>query len=159
AHKIGYIAARYTGELYDTQQHFSNFRSFGITQKEVRSNLTLIAVPPRAGKGAYGVYPDTARNALKIQGTKQAGEPLPWAKWAEEFAADLPEAIRKAIAKAGPKDSSGSIADPSWKDRLIDRFGRRWTTIRHLLDPKGKTKVHPTGAGTGDGGGGGGAGG
>ncbi len=163
AHMNGYITARYNDELYDTQQHFSQFRSFGITQKDVRTNLTLVAVPPKSGRGAYGVYPDTARNALKIQDTKRAGEGLPWPEWAQQFAEDMPAEIAKAIAKAGPADSSGSIRDSRWKERLVDRFGRRWKTIRYLLNPGGQHKVHPiggtTGAGSGGQNGGGGSGG
>jgi hypothetical protein len=63
--------------------------------------------------GTQGVYPDTARNALKIQGTKRAGEPLPWEDWAEEFARNLPEAICEALAKAGPSNS-GTLKDSDW---------------------------------------------
>jgi len=88
AHMNGYIAALYKNELYDTQSHVAQYRTFGITQKSVRENLTLVARPPLS-EGAYGVYPDTARNALKIQGTKRAGEPLPWSDWGQEFAENM----------------------------------------------------------------------
>jgi hypothetical protein len=141
AHMNGYIAALYKNELYDTQQHASHFRSFGITQKAVRDNLTLIARPPMSN-GKYGVYPDTARNALKVQGTKRAGEALPWADWAQEFAEKMPTAIREALAKAGPA-SSGTIRDSKWKERLIDRFSSRWKTLRYVVSPKGKEKIVP----------------
>ena len=155
AHMNGFIAAEYLDELYDTQQHFSQFRTFGITQKQVRTNLTLIAVPPRSGRGGYGVYPDTARSALKIRGTKRAGEALPWPNWGQEFAENMPEEVAKAIAKAGSDNSAGSIADQKWKDRLIDRFGRCWKTMRYILSNMGLHKVHPLPANTGDGPGGG----
>jgi hypothetical protein len=156
----GYIAARYDGELYDIQQHLSHFRSFGITQKSVRERLTLIAVPPKAG-GGYGVYPDTARNALRIRGDKRAGEALPWAEWAQEFANRMPPEIAAALVKAGPADSTGSIKDSKWKERLIDRFGKRWKTVRYILNEMGTIRVHPTPAGGGGvvGGSGGGGGG
>jgi len=155
AHMTGYIAARYGDELYDTQQHFSQFRSFGVTQKNVRTNLTLVAIPPKSGHGTYGVYPDTARNALKIQGTKHAGEPLPWAQWGQEFAEKMPEEIAEAIAKAGPTDATGTLGDSRWKERLIDRFGRRWGTVRYILKTAGLIKVFATAGVTGDGGSGG----
>jgi hypothetical protein len=155
AHMTGYIAARYGDELYDTQQHFSQFRTFGVTQRNVRINLTMIAIPPKSGHGTYGVYPDTARNALKIQGTKHAGEPLPWAQWGQEFAEKMPQEIADAIAKAGPTDATGTLGDARWKERLIDRFGRRWGTVRYILKATGLIKVFPAPETTGDGGSGG----
>ncbi|MFO0726459.1 MAG: ATP-binding protein [Myxococcota bacterium] len=162
AHKNGYIAALYRNELYDTQQHPAHFRSFGITQGAVRANLTLIARPPHSD-GSYGVYPDTARSALKIQGTKRAGEPLPWATWGQEFAENLPSAIREALAKAAPS-SSGTIQDATWRSRLLDRFGARWRSLRFVATPNGSEKVTATEAagssgGTSDNGGLGGGGG
>lgn len=141
AHMNGYIAALYRNELYDTQQHASQFRSFGITHKAVRDNLTLIVRPP-VSDGVYGVYPDTARNSLKVQGTRRAGEPLPWADWAQEFAENMPAPIREALAKAGPS-SSGTIRDSKWKERLIDRFSSRWKTLRYIVSPKGTHKIDP----------------
>jgi hypothetical protein len=165
AHMNGYIAAQYMDELYDTQQHFSQFRTFGITHKQVRNNLTLIAIPPKSGTGGYGVYPDTARSALKTRGTKRAGESLPWPEWGQEFSEKIPEAIAKAVAKAGSANSSGSVADQKWKERLVDRFGCRWKTMRYFLSAVGRHRVHPmpttrgNGPHGGRGGGGGGGGG
>lgn len=167
AHKNGYIAGVYKGELFDTQQHPAHFRGFGITQSAVRSNLTIIARPPHTN-GTYGVYPDTARNALKIQGTKRAGESLPWAEWAQEFAENLPGPIREALAKAAPA-SSGTLKDANWRSRLADRFGARWKSLRYLVSPTGTDKITPSetgaargtstgGGGTSGGGGGGGGG-
>lgn len=141
ANMNGYIAALYRNELYDTQQHASQFRSFGVTHKAVRDNLTLIVRPPQSD-GKYGVYPDTARNALKVQGTKRAGESLPWSDWAQEFAENMPAPIREALAKAGPA-SSGTIKDSKWKDRLIDRFSARWKTLRYVVSPKGTHRIEP----------------
>ena len=141
AHKNGFIAALYKNELYDTKQHPSHYRSFGITHAAVRQNVTLIARPP-ATDGSYGVYPDTARNALKIQGTRRAGESLPWAEWAQEFAEHLPAALREALAKAAPA-SSGTLTDGSWRTRLLDRFGGRWRSLRFASDPTGTERVNP----------------
>lgn len=158
AHKNGYIAALYRNELYDTQQHPAHYRSFGITQSAVRANLTIIARPPHTN-GSYGVYPDTARNSLRIQGTRRAGEALPWAEWAQEFAENLPAAIREALAKASPA-SSGTILDSTWRSRLVDRFGARWRSLRFVADPKGSEKISgPEGGGGGGGGRAGGGGG
>lgn len=161
AHKNGYIAAVYKRELFDTQQHPGQFRTFGIAQSAVRANLTIIARPPHTN-GTYGVYPDTARNALKIQGTKRAGESLPWAEWAQEFAESLPSPIREALAKAAPT-SSGTLKDATWRTRLADRFGARWKSLRYVASSTGSEKIaltEPVGARSATGGGsGGGAGG
>lgn len=150
AHAGGYIAALYRNELYDTQKHISHFRSFGITQGDVRTRLTLIARPPLTN-GKFGVYPDTARNALKIQGTKRAGESLPWADWASEFAQDMPTEIVEALAKAGPA-RTGTLSDASWRHRLVDRFGARWKSLRFLAWAKGKERITPDDAPGGPGG-------
>ena len=158
AHMNGYIAANYKNELYDVQQHVSQFRSFGITQTAVRNNLTLVARPPHASSGSFGVYPDTARNALKMMDSHRAGEPLPWAEWAQEFAENLPGEIVEALAKAAPS-TSGSLADGRWKDRLIDRFGSRWRTARLVPSAGGGFSIVPTTPGTSRGGRGSGAGG
>src|SRR5690606_17521094 len=96
--------------------------------KDVRERLTLIARPPITD-GVQGVYPDTARNALKIQGTDRAGAGLPWDEWAQEFAEQLPEEIRKALSQSGGT-RQGTIQDASWSKRLVDRFGSRWESIR-----------------------------
>lgn len=145
AQKGGYIAALYRNELYDVQTHLASFRSFAITQAAVRERLTLIVRPPPTD-GAFGVYPDTARNALKIQGTKRAGEALPWADWGQEFAENLPQEIRDALAAAGPSSGTGTLSDTRWRDRLADRFGNRWKTLRWLLG-KGTDKAVPEKAG------------
>jgi hypothetical protein len=141
AHKSGYIAALYKNELYDTHTHGATFRAFGITQAAVRERLTIIAVPPETD-GSYGVYPDTARNSLRIQGTRRAGESLPWMEWASEFAQALPEPIRQALAKAAPA-TSGTLQDATWRERLMDRFGTRWKTLRYRAEPQGPYLVTP----------------
>jgi hypothetical protein len=141
AHKSGYVAALYKNELYDTRQHVSTFRSFGIPLKDVRDNLTLVA-RPKLTDGKEGVYPDTARNALKIQGTNRAGEGLPWDEWAQEFADSLPEPIRKALTTSGGT-KQGTLKDPSWSQRLIDRFGSRWESVRFVANPAGTERIQP----------------
>lgn len=146
AQKAGFIAALYRNELYDTQTHLANYRSFGITQAAVRERLTIVARPPYTN-GTFGVYPDTARNALKIQGTKRAGEPLPWSEWGQEFAENMPSEIREALAKAGPTNATATLEDAKWRDRLMDRFGRRWKSVRYLLTGLGSERVEPSEAG------------
>ena len=139
AHRYGYIAALYDNELYDIKSHHQSFRSFGISTKEVKENLTIIAIPPILNKN-FGVYPDTARNALKIMGTRRAGESLPWEEWGEEFSNNLPKQIIKAIKKSIPS-SSGTIEDKKWRKKLADKFGRRWNQKRFKISAFGKENV------------------
>lgn len=144
AYEMGFIAAMYKGELYDVQQHPSQYRTFGVTQRKVRENLTVIIKPPAAGEGAYGVYPDTARNTLKLMGAKRSGDSLPWAEWGHEFAEAMPDEIRDALHKAGPDNSFGTVMDERWRDRLIDRFGSRWRSLRLLITAGGEKKAKPS---------------
>jgi hypothetical protein len=79
----------------------------------------------------------------------------------------MPEQIRDAInaARAG---GSGSVTDPTWRDRLAERFGPRWRIIKPRARKGGSASVDPTQGGTtpcvpkgtrtGSGGGGGGGG-
>lgn len=142
AQETGYAAALYRNELYDVNTHGARFRSFGITAAAVRHNLTLIARPP-AFAGAYGVYPDTARNALKVQGAGRAGEPLPWEDWAEEFARQLPDEVSAALAKAGPA-RAGTVHAGDWQRRLTDRFGELWRSTRFVPAARGKLRIVPS---------------
>lgn len=141
AQETGYVAAAYHNELYDFSSHGVRARSFGVTAAEVRRNLTLIARPPAFdATSGYGVYPDTARNALKIQAQgKRAGEPLPWEEWAEEFARKLPDPVVEALAKAGPA-RTGTVQGGDWQRRLYDRFGALWRTLRYV--PTGRRGGH-----------------
>ncbi len=147
AQRGGYVAALYNNELYDVKKHAAVFRSFGVTHKSVRQKLTIIAEPP-GSNGSYGVYPDTARNALKLQGTKTAGAPLPWEEWAEEFARNMPAEIREALNNAGGERTS-TLKDPSWAKRLIDKWGSRWKTFRFIVKSGGPDKTDPSLSGGG----------
>ncbi|MBO6940943.1 MAG: hypothetical protein JJ863_38565 [Deltaproteobacteria bacterium] len=146
AQRSGYIAALYDNELYDPQTKAAHFRRFGIVDRSIRENVTLIVRPPSLADGV-GVYPDTARASLKVMGSKDAGGPLPWAEWGEEFAHEMPEALRKAII-AATSGSSGSLSDPQWRERLKDRFGKRWKSTRYVVDPKGVDTTDPDEAGS-----------
>jgi hypothetical protein len=143
AHEFGYISALYRNELYDVQSHPAQYRTFGITQRAVRENLTIVVRPPLL-KDGEGVYPDSARNTLKTMGRKKAGEPLPWPEWGYQFADRMPEAIKRALSRAGPEESTGSLLDQRWRDRLADRFGKRWSTLRYLIVPRGQHRTTPT---------------
>ncbi len=139
AQETGFVSALYKNELYDIQTHGGRFRAFGITAAEVRKNLTLIARPP-IFEGHYGVYPDTARNALRVQGPKESGEPLPWDAWAEEFARAMPAEIAEALAKAGPQHA-GTLTSGEWQKRIWDRFGSLWKTLRFVPAAKARLRI------------------
>ena len=141
AHEKGYIAALYQNELYDVKTHHSSFRSFRISASKVRENLTIIAKPPIL-KDYVGVYPDTARNTLKIMGTKKAGEPLPWGEWGEEFAANLPAEIVEAL-KSAISASSGTLEDTKWRQKLAERFSKRWNQRINRIAEDGQALIHP----------------
>jgi hypothetical protein len=136
----GYIAALYNNEVYDVSKHANRFRSFGIIPAQVRKNLTLIVRPPLAD-GKYGVFPDTARNTLKIMGTKHAGEPLPWDDWGQQFSDKLPKEIREACSRAAPTTSGASL-DASWRERLAS-LGDRWKFLRYAADDLGDKSIVP----------------
>jgi hypothetical protein len=143
AQEQGFLAAIYKNELYDLTTHGTRFRAFGITAASVRHNLTLIAKPPM-WDGKYGVYPDTSRNSLKLQSKEAqvAGEPLPWDVWAEEFARNLPQEIADALAKAGPQ-RTGTLESNEWRQRLQDRFGQLWSSLRLVAQKRGHLRMVP----------------
>ena len=145
----GYLAALYNNELYDVTNHHSTYRSFGVLEQQVRSKLWLIMRPQAfdENNGKHGVYPRGDRNSLLIMGGPRAGDPLPINDWGAAFAADMPEPIRAAInaARAG---GSGSVTDPTWKERLAERFGSRWRIFKRRVRAGGTATVDPTQSGT-----------
>jgi hypothetical protein len=144
ASRGGYIAALYDNELYDVTQHQATYRSFGITEREVRSRVWLIIRPPLAdqGNGHHGVYPRTDRNSLLIKGGPAAGDPLPINDWAADFATRMPDELVDAIQKARTT-GGGTITDTAWKERLADRFGARWRIPKLRARPGGSHSVDP----------------
>lgn len=145
----GFLAARYQPsdnrtipELFDVVDHASRFRGFGISESEVRKRVWLIARPPLAGPSSHGVYMSGDRNRLLIQGGPKAGDPLPWENWAAEFADNAPQAIIDAIARAREGRAETDL-DSAWRDRLAERFGKRWRQLRLLADPKGDKSTQP----------------
>lgn len=146
----GYLCAQYTpsdnrtfAELFDVVDHPSRFRSFGISESDVRKRVWLVARPPLAEGHNLGVYMSSDRNRLLVMGGPKAGDPLPWDEWAIEFAENLPAPIVKAIseARAGRTDTE---LDASWRDRLAERFARRWRQLRLVADQHGDKTTNAT---------------
>lgn len=144
----GYIGALYENELYDVVSHQATYRSFGITEREVRSKVWLIVRPPKAGadNGRHGVYPRTDRNSLLVKGGPDAGGPLPINEWAREFSTIMPKPLVDAINKARAK-GGGSITDKAWRDKLADRFGSRWRIPKLRARKGGPVSVDSTQSG------------
>jgi hypothetical protein len=150
----GYVAASYAPsdnrtapELFDVSEHPARLRGFGITETDVRRRVWLIAHPRLADSGVDGVYMSSDRNRLLIMGGPRAGDPLPWDDWAAEFAEKLPKPIIDAIAAARQGDADADL-DASWRDRLAERFGRRWRQLRLIVDSKGDLTTEPDESGT-----------
>ena len=145
----GYIGALYENELYDVTNHQSTYRSFGITEREVRSRVWLIVNPPIAdsNNGKHGVYPRTDRNSLLVKGGPNAGGALPINDWAAEFASNMPEQIIKAI-QAARAEGGGTVTDKVWRERLADRFGARWRIPKLRVRKGGSHTVESDQSGT-----------
>lgn len=141
----GYIAALYQDELYDVSNHHATYRTFGVTESEVRKNLWLIVRPPELDEnnGKHGVYPRTDRNSLLLKGGPSAGQPLPFSDWGAQFADQLPDEILDAIREARGS-GGGSIKDDYWRERLAERFGSRWRIIKLRAEREGKLSVNAT---------------
>jgi hypothetical protein len=153
AAKNGYIAAEYSTaqkvpELFDVTDHAARFRSFGISEADVRRRLWLVVRPRLAADHSYGVYMSSDRNRLLVQGGPRAGDPLPWDEWAVEFADHLPQEIIDAINEARAGDADTDL-DESWRERLAERFSKRWRQIRLFADPSGTKTTDPDEAGQG----------
>lgn len=145
----GYIAALYKNELYDVTNHHATYRSFGVLEQSVRSKLWLVMRPREfdENNGKHGVYPRGDRNSLLIMGGAHAGDPLPINDWGAEFASVMPDRIRDAINKARA-GTSGTVADETWRERLAERFGRRWKITKLRAKPTGTLTVDPSQAGS-----------
>lgn len=146
----GFIAAEYGDELYNYTTHAAHYRQFGISEENVRKRVWLIIRPPlhdSSDPSSFGVYPNSSRNQLLIQGGARAGDPLPIAEWAAEFADEMPEEIIKAIleSRAGMQ---GSIDDNEWRERLAERFGSRWRIPKLRVSVNGQEPMSSQSSGT-----------
>ncbi|WP_433452541.1 ATP-binding protein [Streptomyces sp. CA-142005] len=141
--KNGYVAALYNEELYDRTDHHASYRSFGISHKAVREKLWIIVEPePFDSEIKAGVYPDSSRSRLLVQGSALAGAYLPMSEWGAQFANNLPQEIADALS-AATAGSTGSL-DSEWRDRLLERFGSRWRIPRWIASPNGHRGIEPT---------------
>jgi len=152
AQRLGYIATCYRNELYHITDHYATYRSFGITPREVKRNLTIFIRPPEAIDEGYGIYPSGERNRLLLKTKTDIGLELPVADWAAEWAESMPEDIRAAIKEARGSES-GSLEDGKYRERLAEKFGDKWPAVRLRLNPAGNSLVDSTDLEDGDTGG------
>jgi hypothetical protein len=145
----GYIGAVYKNELYDVTAHHSTYRTFGISEGDVRQRTWLVIEPPLfdATNGKHGVYPRTDRSSLLLKGGPNAGGPLPYNDWGNEFADAMPAELRTAL-KAARAGREGTIADTAWRERLAERFGARWRIHKLKAALGGLLTIHSTEPGT-----------
>jgi hypothetical protein len=135
AREGGYAAIQYAGELYQLTTSKAHFRWFGIVEASVQRDVTILLEPQHYKPGeetAYGVYPDQSRNRLLFAGDGERGAELPITKWAYEFAEKMPAEIHAAIVAARGNEDTGTI-DEEYRQRLLDRFGTRWTQPSAVL--------------------------
>jgi hypothetical protein len=143
----GYVAALYRdelgSELYNIahgQRARQRFHQFGIVERAVYKDLTLIVEPAKFVKGKLeGVYPNTARSELLYAGRTD----LPWEAWGEFFMEEMPEAIRKAIADAASAqgDETKDVAEK------VKPFLARMRTTHYRPNVKGSQLVEPNARG------------
>lgn len=135
--QLGYIAVKYGDELYEHTAHKAHFRWFGIIEKAVQDNLTVILEPQlyQPANGRWGIHPDQSRTRLIFTGSGEKGAGLPTADWGAEFSNNLPSDIYDAIL-AARKNLTGSVEDDEYRRRLQDRFGSRWRRKVLVAAPK-----------------------
>jgi hypothetical protein len=107
----GHVAALYQDELYEmmtARAGVARLQSFGVI---FGHNRVVIYVQPKEGAGKR-LTSNTARTHLLIN-----SDALPWADWAAEFRAALPEPIKELM-----EDVAGSSAASDHKQTIRDRL-------------------------------------
>lgn len=97
----GHVAALYQDELYEmvgARSGSARLQQFGVIFGYQR---VVLYVEPKNGTSTR-VTSNTARTQLLL-----AGQPLPWAEWAEEFRTNLPQAIKDLMDEITAGASSG----------------------------------------------------
>lgn len=119
-----FVAARYDNELYERTDHHNRYKTFGISTPAVSRRLFIIVEPPVFDvKTRQGVHPDSARRTLIMHGS--GGErALPWGKWGDEFIAQIPDDVRRALDEV---HLGAMTATADWRDELHAMFDKMWT--------------------------------
>ena len=125
----GFIAVHHRDELYNVTSELASYRTFRISEKEVRDSLWLIVrAPDHDPSTKKGVFPTIDRNQL-LWGT---GERLPFNSWGQQFSDLLPDEILRAL-RAVRRDELNSIEDEAWRKRLMQKLASRraFAKFRH----------------------------
>ena len=133
----GFIAVHHRDELYNVTSDLASYRTFRISEREVRDSLWLIIrAPDHDPVIKKGVFPTIDRNQL-LWGT---GERLPFNDWGQRFSDLLPEEILRALRELR-RDEVHSIEDEAWRQRLMQKLASRraFSKLRH--EPKGVEKA------------------
>ena len=107
----GHMAALYQDELYEmvtARAGVARLQQFGVI---FGYNRVVIYLEPRTENG-HQVLSNTARTHLIMD-----EEPLPWADWATEFRADLPDEIKNLMDEV-TEDSSSTDHREAIRERL-----------------------------------------
>jgi hypothetical protein len=107
----GHMAALYQDELYEMmtgRAGVARLQSFGVI---FGHNRVVIYIQPKNGSGRR-LTSNTARTHLLVN-----SEPLPWADWAADFRAALPEPIKELMEEVAGA-SAGSDHKQSIRERL-----------------------------------------
>jgi hypothetical protein len=140
----GFIAVMYKGELYNFNSHISNFRNFGIIDKEIQNRLTIIIEPQiHTQETDWGVFPDQSRSNLFFTGNGKKSIELPMEYWGLLFIKNMPEEIVNTIKELHKdRDSDDLIAgNEALLKRILDKYGNRFADSIHVIDYSNKSKI------------------
>lgn len=126
-----FIGVLYKDELYHVTSHHAAYRTMGVTPQSVRTRLWVILAPPVYNPpNAPGVYPESARSALKYSGTPDRSVPLN--EWLADFGKHMPEEIRQALTVA--------FGDHREDSGLTSKLMERLSQYLHLWGKKFKQR-------------------
>jgi hypothetical protein len=132
----GHMAALYQDELYEmvtARAGVARLQQFGVI---FGYNRVVTYVEPRCENG-HQVISNTARTHLIMD-----AEPLPWADWAAEFRANLPDEIKNLMDEV-TKDSTSNDHREAIRERLkqirdlmkVSRYRRTPTGTANVDEP------------------------
>jgi hypothetical protein len=126
-----FIGILYKDELYNVTSHHAAYRTMGVTPQAVRTKLWLILEPPVDDPPTTnGVYPESARSALKHSGT--ADRSVPQNEWLADFGKRIPDEIRRALAEAFGEQKEDA--------KLTSKLMERLSQYLHLWGKKFKQR-------------------
>lgn len=133
----GHVAALYQNELYEFRSGQTGKRLLQLFGVLFGASRVVVYVEPHNA----AITSNTARSSLIVN-----GEPLPWELWAEEFWADMPDAIEEmldeVLAGAEAKDYKEAIrkrlSQPDIRD--LFRFSRYRRTRSGAVEADGEAE-------------------